>query len=195
MKKLRLLPVFILGLFLMSVNANAQQGKIEIGLNSQLQLTKGKYFLTTNNLLEKKFKSGFGIGAEASYYLTDQFSVGIEANFNSIKKYKKIKDTQFQPRSFSMLFKPRFFILKDKIVRPYVEAGIGFTRMKLDVKNNSDIQGLPKSDMNKTKFVFAPGAGVRVAISELVDINAGLRYNVVKDFGHLQAQLGLAFKL
>ena len=195
MKTLKLLPIFILALFLISGNAKAQQGKVEISINGQLQLTKGKYFLAHHSLLKKKFKSGLGVGLEAGYYITDRFSMGLEANFSALKKYKKIDNAKFQPRSFTMMLKPRFFILTDKVVRPYVEAVLGFTRMKLDVKNGSQVQDLPTRDINKTKFIFAPGAGVRIALSELVDVNAGLRYNVVKDFGHLQAQLGLSFKL
>lgn len=167
---------------------------MELNVNAQMQFTKGNKFITSYSGLEDKFKRGIGVNAEFAYYLSDNFSLGLEAGLNSIKAYKlKTTSVEYKPKIFSTLLKPRYYF-SNGAVRPYLEAGVGLARMKLDAKGTSkDKKIKAPGDLTKTRMLIAPGAGIRVKLTDFMNINAGVRYNMMKGFRYLQAQGGLSF--
>ena len=130
--------------------ANAQQGTFEVGANGQMQLTKGKHFISESNDLQKKFKRGFGANLEGAYYLTDGFSMGLELGFNSIKKYT-YSGIEYKPRVLSDLVKPRVYVSTIGRIRPYGELGIGLARMKLDVSRTKDAGSVKVKELTKNR--------------------------------------------
>ncbi len=172
--------------------AFAQQGSIEVTANGQFQFTKGKDFITDYAGLHEKFETGFGANIEFAYYLQDNLSVGLEGGFNIVETFE-MEQAEYKPKVFSLLVKPRFYFM-DGSIRPFVDAGVGLAFMKMDIEGTVPT-GAPADLDNETKFQFAPAAGVRFGLSEKFDINAGLRYNIIKDFNYLQAFAGISFKL
>ena len=186
--------LLLIGLSAVMFTANAQEGSFEVVANGQMQLTKGKYFISKSNDLKKKFKRGFGANLEGTYYVADGFSLGVELGFNSIKKHT-VSGIKYKPKVLSALVKPRFYVSTTTRVRPYGELGIGLARMKLDASRTKDAGSAKVKDLTKNRIMIAPGAGVRIGLANNVDLNVGARYNFLKDYRHLQAMAGLAFRL
>lgn len=191
MKKL----ILLIGLFSCIFTAQAQQGSFELSANGQMQLKGGKHFITESSELKNKFKKGIGGSLEGAYYLSDGISLGLELGYNSLKKYTA-SGIEYKPKTIFALVKPRFYLTTSSRVRPYAELGAGLTRMTLDAKKTGEVGSAPEAkDLKSTKFMVAPGLGVRIGLSDKVDINLGARYNFLKDYRHIQAMAGIAFRL
>ena len=98
-------------------------GKTELGFNS----TETKVEFQGANVAESKTTS-FTLNPAASYFVIDNLAIGLGLGFNSSKTDDDKSNT------FSVMPQATYFFTVDGNIKPYVEAGVGYGTIDLNVK-------------------------------------------------------------
>ncbi|MBQ6224266.1 MAG: porin family protein [Campylobacter sp.] len=112
-------------------------------------------------------KTGFGLGAQYQYFLTDNFAFGAEfdQNWFSTKQQYGIK---VRGRSSNFLFTGRYNLLNQDGLRLYIPAGLGAARMRVDID---------EEHAYATGFMWNIGLGFETEIQENISIGVETKYN------------------
>lgn len=70
---------------------------------------------------------------------------------------------------------------------PYVGAGIGYTKLKLNGRDYMGSETLTSWRSNKTNFTWSVGGGLSIKVTNRFNVDAGYRYY---DMGHIKGYTG-----
>lgn len=146
--------------------ASAQKGEMAAGLN----LNTGFAFKGGNY-------NNVGLGAKFQYSFTDHLRV--EPAFTY---YFEKDDVSMWDLMANMHYIFRFV---DNQLNVYPLAGIGVCSATIDLN--------PTGSETQTNFAVNIGGGVEYKVSRSVAIGAELKYQFVKDYGHLAMQVGVTY--
>ena len=112
-------------------------------------------------------KTGFGLGAQYQYFITDNFALGAEFGqnwFGSKMQYS----SKFRGRTSNFLFTGRYNLLNQEGLRLYIPVGIGAARMRVDIDDDHAYD---------TGFTWNAGLGFETDIQENVSIGLETKFN------------------
>ena len=112
-------------------------------------------------------KTGFGLGAQYQYFITDNLALGAEFDqnwFGSKEQY----GAKFRGRNSNFLLTGRYNLLNQEGVRLYIPVGIGAARMRMDIDDEHAYA---------TGFAWNMGLGVETDIQEKVSIGVETKFN------------------
>lgn len=112
-------------------------------------------------------KTGFGLGAQYQYFLTDNFALGAELDQNWFGQ-KKQYGVEFESRTSNFLLTGRYNLLNQDNLRLYIPIGLGAARMRIDIDDEHAYA---------TGFTWNAGLGFETDIQENGSIGLETKFN------------------
>lgn len=112
-------------------------------------------------------KTGFALGAQYQYFLTDNFALGAEFDQNWFAS-KVQYGVKFQSRASNFLLTGRYNLLNQDNLRLYIPIGLGAARMRIDIDDEHAYA---------TGFAWNAGLGFETDIQENVSIGLETKFN------------------
>lgn len=158
--------------------ANAQQGEILGGVNLGYMLPIGKF--------GDDVDAGIGYGVSGKYFLTDNITAGLNANYFSLALKSassySISSTQFH-------LSGDYFFMTDEI-RPYAGIDFGLTQYKFENYN---------FELKENYLSYGVGGGLMYFFNDNFAGNGMVRYNSINSSGdaanYLSVGLGVTYKI
>jgi hypothetical protein len=157
---------------------NAQQGEILGGVNLGYMLPIGKF--------GDDVDAGIGYGVSGKYFLTDNITAGLNANYFSLALKSassySISSTQFH-------LSGDYFFMTDEI-RPYAGIDFGLTQYKFENYN---------FELKENYLSYGVGGGLMYFFNDNFAGNGMVRYNSINSSGdaanYLSVGLGVTYKI
>lgn len=115
-------------------------------------------------------KSGFDLGIQYQYFVSDKFAIGAEVGQNWFSN-KKYDDISLAARMTNLFFITRYNLFENDAMRFYIPAGIGVSRIHLDTKD------LNPDNHNGFGFSWNIGLGIEKDVSKDMTIGLESRFN------------------
>lgn len=132
MKNVVKLMILALALFITQQGfaQSTQKGEhmISVNLGAVIPVTSIDYYGTDIDY----GKTGFGLGAQYQYFLTDNFALGAELDQNWFGQ-KEQYGVEFEGRTSNFLLTGRINLMNRDAFRFYLPMGIGVARMREDI--------------------------------------------------------------
>lgn len=203
MKKLMVMAAFaVFGLS----NVTAQEAETTYGFEEGSIMLDGSLgFNSTNNKNTDVKTNGFSINPQVGYFLTEDFAVGVEASYNTLKRTVSGTDTSDEAAFGAGVFARYYFLDLGKRFKTYTELGVGFGSNKdkiSDYKTNGFGAGL---NLGINYFV-TDNIAISFGLADVLSFNSNkadggeavtefnANINVFNNFFET-AQFGLLFKL
>lgn len=140
-----------------------------------------------NDFNKNKFMMSGALGFRYNYFRTE-----LEYVWRNKNKYNHDEEgisTGYRFKSQSYMLNGYFDLAPYSWLTPYVGAGIGFTKMKID--SDTIISGIGPADKgwheSTTNFTWSVGGGLSVKVTNRFNVDAGYRYY---DMGKLKGYTG-----
>lgn len=166
MKNFKFLFAGLFLLFVLNVN-----GQLKIGGTLGLQMPTGDFGDAAD--------TGFGINAVGKYFLSDQMAVGLNVGYGTFST--ELDDLKFFNIPVTGLFEYHFGKPESTVI-PYLGGDLGLYSLGSKYDGESD---------SEMYFGFAPAVGINYPLSDLLSLNANLKYHVVLSEGDATTYMGL----
>lgn len=162
-------------------------GQIKIGASAGIGLPMGDF--------GDSYKTGFGGSIDGKYFTSENLAFGLNAGFFTFKDKLDFSETlgdatvkiEGKFNVIPILVTGEYYFATEGF-KPYVGAGVGF--FMLSEKATTSIEGTLSDiyqgyieegsvTVNETKFGVVPMVGVMYGLSDNLDLNVNLKYNLV----------------
>ncbi len=127
--------------------------------------------------------SGFGFGLEASFWLGDKFSLGLDLSLIGFGE-KNSTETVFVPVNVKssaaaapIMIAGKYFFSEGKL-RPYIGLGVGVIIVSRKLVFSNAFLGTSETEWDQSGFVLAPKAGMQYELTNRMSLHANLQYNL-----------------
>lgn len=179
MKKIILSTIFLVSLFVLGNNAQAQ---IALGANVGVAVPLGTF--------GDACTLGFGGGVSGHYFVSPNLSIGANISYTSFG-YKDVGGVKFDG-SFNILgFAPTInYYFTEEGFRPYVGTDLGYYNLS---------QSFGSGSISKGYIGLAPTVGFLYGFSDNLSLNVNLKYGIVlsdpNSLSYLPVNVGILYTI
>lgn len=154
--------------------AQTEKGSFVLAGSTGLQFSSGT---TKTNYYgnEGEYKaSTFSFTPTFAYFVVDDLAIGLSSTFTSMEK----SENEFEMSASSLTVLPTvlYYLPLEGKLRPFVQAGIGWSSTSSDYTNGSN----SSEESSASGLAFNFGGGIAYFIRENISIDLGLLYSSVK---------------